>query len=58
MLGLTYPVAFDEAGTFGSEWGRTTLYPTLLVLDPTGEVRARFHERVEGRLPDALDALR
>lgn len=56
-LQLRYPVAFDPSGSFGEDWGRTTLFPTLLVLDPEGRVAARIHERYEAQLPDALSQL-
>jgi hypothetical protein len=55
-LGLSLPVAFDEGGTFSADWGRTSLFPTLLVLDGTRQVTARIHEQYETQLPAALGA--
>jgi hypothetical protein len=53
---LVQPVAWDSAEQFGRDWADTSLYPTLLVLDPTGEILARMHEQYDQQLPAALDA--
>lgn len=53
-LGLTYPTAYDTSERFGLDWLDTSLTPSILVLDVTGEVLARIHEQYEQQLPNAL----
>jgi hypothetical protein len=53
---LAQVVAWDETEQFGRDWADTGLTPTLLVLDPTGQVLARMHEQYDQQLPAALDA--
>lgn len=54
-LQLPFPVAWDASERMARDWADTSLFPTLLVLDSTGEIVARIHEQFEGQLPPALE---
>ena len=56
-LDLSFVVAFDPTGALAEDWGRTTQLPTVLVLDASGAVVARMHDRADEQLPEVIEDL-